>query len=150
MIMNNNDLDIKILSKLMDKNTVIGLTSGCYDLLHHMHLQYLKRCKSQCDILIVGVDADLLVYSNKNKYPEIPEHHRVNMVDNLKCVDITFPMNSIKDFTDLYPYVNKVFKNSDTIYGKKIVIDGPELVIIPDIVETTSTSELVAKIKNEK
>lgn len=85
MIINSNEL---ALLKLEGK--VVGLTSGCFDLVHFYHLRYLERCKSLCDILIVGVDSDLLVYANKNKYPVIPEHHRLTMIDALKCVDIAF------------------------------------------------------------
>lgn len=61
-------------------------------------------------------------------------------------------MDEIKDIENFYPVANKVFKNSDTIYGKKVEItngSGAELVIIPDIEEVYSTSELINKIKNK-
>lgn len=135
---------------LTDK--VVGVTSGCFDLLHFYHMRYLEKCKAQCDFLIVGVDSDTLVHKNKNKTPMIPEHHRIAMVDALKCVDAVFQMDEIKDIENFYPIANKVFKNSDTIYGKKVEItngSGAELVIIPDIEEVYSTSELINKIKNK-
>ena len=145
MIINSNEL---ALLKLEGK--VVGLTSGCFDLVHFYHLRYLEKCKSLCDILIVGVDSDLLVYANKNKYPVIPEHHRLTMIDALKCVDIAFKMDSLKDLTDKFPFANKLFKNGDLIYGNQVEKGSLELVIVPDIEEVSSTSDLIAKIKGNK
>ncbi len=147
MIIRRNEIH-----KLDLENKVVGVTSGCFDLLHFYHLRYLEKCKAQCDFLIVGVDSDTLVNRNKNKVPMIPEHHRIAMVDALKCVDAVFQMDEIKNIEDFYPIANKVFKNSDTIYGKKVEINNSllaELVIIPDIEEVYSTSELINKIRKE-
>ena len=144
MIINNNELQLLNL-----EGKVVGLTSGCFDLLHFYHLRYLERCKALCDILIVGVDSDLLVYSNKNKYPVIPEHHRLLMIDALKCVDVTFKMNFLKDLINKFPLANKLFKNGNSIYGEEVKTSSNlELVIVPDIEEVNSTTNLISKIKN--
>ena len=143
MIIKRNEIH-----KLDLQGKLVGVTSGCFDLLHYYHLRYFERCKALCDFLIVGVDSDLLVYRNKNKYPTIPEHHRMAMVDALKCVDAVFPMDQISDIAEFYPISHKVFKNSTTIYGNKVeVSDGAELVIIPDIEELYSTTAIINKIK---
>ncbi|MBD5357342.1 MAG: adenylyltransferase/cytidyltransferase family protein [Bacteroides sp.] len=147
MIIRRNEIH-----KLDLDGKVVGVTSGCFDLLHFYHLRYLEKCKAQCDFLIVGVDSDTLVNRNKNKVPMIPEHHRIAMVDALKCVDAVFQMDEIKNIEDFYPIANKVFKNSDTIYGTKVEINNSltaELVIVPDIEEVYSTSELINKIRKE-
>lgn len=144
MILRRSDVD-----KLGLAGKVVGLTSGCYDILHYYHLRYLERCKSLCDFLIVGVDSDLLIQKNKNKMPVIPEHHRMAMVDALKCVDAVFQMDEISDIFDFYSISHKVFKNSNVIYGKQIDVIGPELVIIPDIEELYSTTAIINKIKGE-
>lgn len=147
MIIRRNEIH-----KLDLDGKVVGVTSGCFDLLHFYHLRYLEKCKAQCDFLIVRVDSDTLVNRNKNKVPMIPEHHRIAMVDALKCVDAVFQMDEIKNIEDFYPIANKVFKNSDTIYGKKVEINNSitaELVIVPDIEEVYSTSELINKIRKE-
>lgn len=144
MILRRSDVD-----KLGLAGKVVGLTSGCYDILHYYHLRYLERCKSLCDFLIVGVDSDLLIQKNKNKMPVIPEHHRMAMVDALKCVDAVFQMDEISDIFEFYSIADKVFKNSNVIYGKQIDVIGPELVIIPDIEELYSTTAIINKIKGE-
>ncbi|QIG63501.1 hypothetical protein DAC20_10 [Bacteroides phage DAC20] len=144
MIISNNEFQLLNL-----EGKVIGLTSGCFDLLHFYHLRYLERCKALCDILIVGVDSDLLVYANKNKYPVIPEHHRLSMIDALKCVDITFKMDSLKDLINKFSLSNKLFKNGTSIYGEEVKMSSNlELVIVPDIEEVNSTTNLISKIKN--
>lgn len=137
--------------KLDLEGKIVGVTSGCFDLLHFYHLRYLERCKALCDFLIVGVDSDTLVKQNKNKVPMIPEHHRVAMVDALKCVDATFQMDAIQDIINFYPIANKVFKNASVIYGNKVEVTEPaELIIIPDIEEVYSTSAIIDKIKHQE
>lgn len=39
----------------------VGLISGVFDVLHAGHLLYLKKCREQCDYLVVGVDENELV-----------------------------------------------------------------------------------------
>lgn len=150
--MNITDIFIMIISRqeinhLNLDGKVVGLTSGCFDLLHFYHLNYLERCKAQCDFLIVGVDSDELVYNNKKKTPMIPQHHRMEMVNALKCVDAVFCMTSNKDITTFYDVADKLFKNGNCIYGQPVFEGDIELVIVPDIEETTSTTELIEKIK---
>ena len=146
MIIRRNEIH-----KLDLDRKIVGVTSGCFDLLHYYHLRYFERCKALCDFLIVGVDSDLLVNHNKAKWPVIPEHHRMAMVDALKCVDAVFPMDSIKDIEDFYPIANKVFKNSTVIYGNEVKVgDNAELVIIPDIEELYSTTAIINKITEKK
>lgn len=52
---------------IQTRDKKIGLTSGCFDLIHYYHLRYLERCKANCDLLIVGVDSDSLVEMNKKE-----------------------------------------------------------------------------------
>lgn len=139
------------LSNLDLKCKVVGITSGCFDLLHFYHLRYLERCKALCDFLIVGVDSDLLVSQNKSKVPVIPEHHRMAMVDALKCVDATFRMDVISDIDDYARRASAtiMFKNLPAIYGNEVVPpEGVKLMLIPDIEEVSSTTELINKIRS--
>lgn len=126
----------------------VGLTSGCYDLLHYYHLHYLQRARAACDFLIVGVDADSLIQINKGKSPVIPEYHRTAMVAALRCVDVAFTMRSVADITFLCGYVNRLFRNAATVYGQQIVpVGNVDLVIIPDVEEVQSTTKIIEKIR---
>jgi len=70
---------------------VIGYTTGVFDLFHIGHLNILRNAKSMCDFLIVGVSTDELVMSYKNKKPVIPFTERIEIVRNLKFVDLAIP-----------------------------------------------------------
>ncbi len=130
----------------------IGLTSGCFDLLPFYHLNYLERCRAECDYLIVGVDSDQLLFNFKSKNPCVPEYHRAAMVAALKCVDAVFIMRNLNQFQKASEFSHKIFKNLPELYGKPIIGAEDKLVVIPDITEVQSTTELVRKIQklNEK
>lgn len=67
--------------------SIIGYTTGVFDMFHVGHLHILKNAKTNCDYLIVGVSTDKLVQSYKNKTPIIPFEHRIEIISSLKCVD---------------------------------------------------------------
>nr|WP_315430375.1 adenylyltransferase/cytidyltransferase family protein [uncultured Albidiferax sp.] len=69
----------------------IGYTSGVFDLFHQGHLNYLKTCKRAVDLLVVGVDDDILVQKNKGKYrPYEQSAARLFNVQETKLVDELF------------------------------------------------------------
>lgn len=69
------------------KHYKIGYTQGTYDLFHVGHLNLINNAKKQCDYLIVGVNSDNLVWSYKNKIPNIKEKDRAKIVYAIKGVD---------------------------------------------------------------
>lgn len=75
----------------MTKNTIIGYTTGVYDMFHIGHLNILKRAKEQCDYLIVGVSTNELVQTEKNKTPIICYEERAEIVKAIKYVDKVVP-----------------------------------------------------------
>ena len=70
-----------------------GYTAGVYDMFHIGHLNLLKRAKSLCDYLIVGVSTDEVVLKNKNKMAIIPYNDRAAIVAAIKYVDKVIPQN---------------------------------------------------------
>ncbi|RIL10109.1 MAG: hypothetical protein DCC75_05045, partial [Proteobacteria bacterium] len=69
----------------------VGYTSGVFDLLHPGHVRYLEDAKSRCDLLVVGVNSDSSVRSNKGAgRPIVPEQDRAEVVAGLVCVDLVF------------------------------------------------------------
>ena len=73
---------------------VIGYTTGVFDLFHIGHLNLLKNASGLCDKLIVGVTIDELVHY-KHKKAVIPHNERMEIVRNIKCVDVVVPQNNM-------------------------------------------------------
>lgn len=76
---------------------VVGYTSGVFDLFHLGHLNILKRARSMCDRLIVGVTVDELV-DYKGTRAVVPFAERIEIVQNIKCVDLAVPQDTLDKF----------------------------------------------------
>ncbi|MDD2240286.1 MAG: adenylyltransferase/cytidyltransferase family protein [Kiritimatiellae bacterium] len=76
------------------KKSVVGYTTGVFDLFHIGHLNLLKNAKSMCDQLIVGVTTDDLV-AYKKKRAVIPFEERIEIVRSLQYVDSAVPQESM-------------------------------------------------------
>jgi glycerol-3-phosphate cytidylyltransferase len=82
----------------MKKRSIIGYTSGVFDLFHIGHVNILRQSKALCDKLIVGVSTDELVYKYKNKYPVIPEKERLKIIKSIKFVNHAIYQDSMDKF----------------------------------------------------
>jgi len=92
----------------------IGYTTGVFDMFHIGHLNILKKAKSQCDFLIVGVSTDELVQHDKNKKPIIPFEDRCTIVEAIKYVDKVVAQPDKNKFAAWECYhFNKMFVGSD-------------------------------------
>ena len=79
------------------RKQIIGYTSGVFDMFHVGHLNILNRAKALCDRLIVGVTIDELV-SYKNTEVIIPFEERIEIVKNIKCVDLAIPQDDLDKY----------------------------------------------------
>lgn len=70
------------------KRYKVGYTQGVFDMFHIGHLNLINKAAAQCEKLIVGVNSDALVQEYKNKIPVIGEKDRVEIIRNLKSVDM--------------------------------------------------------------
>ena len=84
-------------------NRVI-FTNGCFDILHRMHIELLKFCKSRGDYVVVGLNSDASVKALKgDKRPINKQDDRKYVLESLKFVDevIIFeeetPFNLVKE-----------------------------------------------------
>lgn len=96
------------------RKKVIGYTTGVFDMFHIGHLNILKRAKQQCDFLIVGVSTDELVQKEKNKTPIICFQERLEIVKELRCVDMVVTQHN-KDKLQAWNeyHFDKMFVGSD-------------------------------------
>ena len=128
------------------KKTVIGYTAGVFDLFHIGHLNILRSAKSMCDKLIVGVTNDELV-SYKNKKAFIPHHERMEIVNNIKCVDSVVSQDEIDKFEawkrlkfDVLFVADCWYNTPSWIeYEKKLSKVGVKVIYFPYTKTTSST-----------
>ena len=139
----------------MGKKMVIGYTTGVYDMFHIGHLNILKRAKAECDFLIVGVSTDELVEKEKNKKPIIAFQERVEIIKELRCVDMVVPQCSKNKMQAWEEYhFNKMFVGSDwqgtpqwQQYEKEFLPLGVKIVYLPhtDGISSTILTEVLKK-----
>jgi rfaE bifunctional protein nucleotidyltransferase chain/domain len=80
---------IENISKKLKQKRII-VVSGCFDLFHYGHLEFLRNAKSEGDILIALVSKDKDIQSIKgNSRPIIPGWERAEIIDSLEIVDYT-------------------------------------------------------------
>lgn len=137
--------------------TIIGYTTGVYDMFHIGHLNILRRAKEQCDYLIVGVSTDELVKKEKNKSPIIPFEERAKIVEAIKYVDQVVPQLDKNKLSAWYNYkFDKMFVGSDwegtpqwKKYEEEFFPLGVEIVYLP-YTEGRSSTQLAKIIKEMK
>lgn len=143
------NIELKVLQHLRDqieKDKIIGYTTGVYDLFHIGHLNLLKKAKENCDYLIVGVTTDDLV-SYKNTQSVIPFEERIKIIEGIKYVDKVVPqsdMNKMSAWKELQ--FNRMFVGSDwqgtekwKIIEEEFAEVNVEIVYFPYTKSTSST-----------
>lgn len=131
----------------------IVFTNGCFDILHHGHLDLLARAADFGNILIVALNSDASV--KKLKGEERPVNHeedRLFQIASLLCVDAVClfdedtPEQLIQKITP-----DVLVKGGDydinTIVGASHVMNNGGKVEIVPFVQGYSTTGLIANIK---
>lgn len=96
----------------------IVITYGTFDLFHIGHLNLLKRLKELGDYLIVAVSTDEF-NAGKNKQTIVPFDDRINIVKNIKYVDMAIPEDSWdQKVKDIKRYGVSTFGMGDDWEGK--------------------------------
>jgi glycerol-3-phosphate cytidylyltransferase len=133
----------------------IGYAPGAFDLFHIGHLNLLRRAKERCDFLIAGVVADEVLIEHKKVMPVIPFAERLEIVRNVKFVDMALAA-ATNDKTEIWRELrfNVLFKGNDwqgTEKGKRLERDfaalGVDVVYFP-YTQATSSSKLRRTLRN--
>ena len=132
---------------------VVGMTSGTFDLLHDFHLRFLKQCRRMCDVLVVGIDSDRLVRERKGpSRPIMSEFQREMVMNAIKYVEVVYTLDSLADYTTVCEalpvhrvFLNQVFRGRE--HEVAVGTSGAEVVIIPDVAESDSTSQIIDRIR---
>lgn len=127
--------------------TVVGYTTGVYDMFHIGHLNVLRTASKLCDRLVVGVTTDELSMSRKGKRPIVPFDERAEIVRNLRFVDDVVGQDSMdkmaawRDVRFTRMFVGDDWKGTDAWnrYEREFRLVGAEIVYLPYTSHTSST-----------
>lgn len=129
------------------KRYKIGYTQGVYDMFHIGHLNLINSAKQYCDYLIVGVNADELVQSYKNKVPVICQEDRRKIVENIKAVDkavVVSTLDKVEIFKKLKfdaVFIGDDWKDSERWNKTELELSsyGIDVVYLPHTPDISST-----------
>jgi len=134
-------------------NRKIVFTNGCFDILHHGHLDLLARAASLGNILVVGLNTDDSVKRLKGPTrPVTHEQDRLFQVASLLCTDAVclFDEDTPEELIKLIK-PDVLVKGGDYTIDKIVGADfvqqnGGEVHIIP-FVEGYSTTGIIERIQ---
>lgn len=131
----------------------IGFTNGCFDILHHGHVQLLEAAAKECDLLVVGVNSDASVARLKGPpRPFVPSPERQAVLAALSAVGLVCefaedtPLHLIQAI-EPDVLVKGADYAADDIVGADIVKSRGGRVITPLFVPNASTTSIVDRIR---
>jgi len=147
---NDNFLSLELKIKLWKlARFKIGVTNGCFDVLHSGHLHLLGEAKKNCDKLIVLVNSDSSIKKIKGKNrPILKLKKRIELLKMLKNVDDVQYFNENtpeKSLSKILPDI--LFKGSDykiaDVVGNKLVTNNGGKIKIIDKLKNFSSTKLI-------
>jgi D-glycero-beta-D-manno-heptose 1-phosphate adenylyltransferase len=137
--------------RLVAEGKKLVFTNGCFDILHRGHVTYLTFARNQGDALVVGLNTDASVRSNKgDDRPINNEQDRAWVLGSLRAVDyvVLFGEKEPKGIiAEILPQV--LVKGSDWAHyvsGREIVEAHGGKVVLADMVEGKSTTGTIERI----
>ena len=127
------------------------ITYGTYDLLHHGHINLLKRAKSMGDYLIVVLSSDEFNLNEKNKVCYFNYSKRKALLESIRYVDLVIPEVCWEQKEkDIETYKINTFVMGDDWKGKfDYLKEKCEVVYLPrtpDISTTQIKTDLKVKV----
>jgi D-beta-D-heptose 7-phosphate kinase/D-beta-D-heptose 1-phosphate adenosyltransferase len=78
-----------IVARWQRKGLKVGLTNGCFDILHAGHVTYLGQAKSRCDKLVLALNHDESIRILKGPTRPVNDHNsRAQVMMALKSIDL--------------------------------------------------------------
>ena len=85
----SNEQALETIKRWRARGYKIGMTNGCFDILHQGHVRYLQEARQLCDRLIVALNKDSSVQLLKGENRPIhDEVARATVLHGLSCVDM--------------------------------------------------------------
>jgi len=135
------------------KKTIV-FTNGCFDVVHRGHIEFLKFCKSQGDIVVVGLNSDSSAKTIKGTGRPINNQNdraavlaALETVDYITVFDEPDPLNLIKKAKP-----DMLVKGQDWaqkgVIGREFVESYGGKVVLAPLVEGKSSTETIKKMKS--
>ncbi len=142
-----------LVRDLRQRGKSIVFTNGVYDLLHPGHVRYLSAARRFGDALIVGINSDRSVRTNKGPTrPVNSEQERAEVIAALAAVDAAVIFDEDTPhaiITRLQPdiLVKGADWAADQIVGRDVVEARGGRVVRAQIEEGYSTTALIEKVR---
>ena len=135
------------------QKTTIVFTNGCFDVVHRGHTEFLKFCKSQGDIVVVGLNSDSSVKAIKgpgrpinNQYDRAAVLAALETVDYITVFDEPDPLSLIKQIRPDILVKGQDWAQKGVIGQEFVESYGGKVVLAP-LVEGKSSTTTIEKIK---
>jgi len=131
----------------------IVFTNGCFDVLHRGHIEFLKFCKSQGDVVVLGLNSDSSVKTIKG--PDRPINNQndraavlaaLETTDYIVIFDEPEPLELIKKVKPDVLVKGKDWAEKGVV-GREFVESAGGKVILAPLLEGKSTTSVIEKIK---
>ncbi|MFA5251202.1 MAG: bifunctional heptose 7-phosphate kinase/heptose 1-phosphate adenyltransferase [Phycisphaerae bacterium] len=145
---------IERLAEHRKQNAIIVFTNGCFDVVHRGHIEFLKFCKLQGDIVVVGLNSDSSV--KKIKGPDRPVNNQndrtavmaaMETVDYVAVFDEPDPLKLIKKIKPDVLVKGQDWAEKGVIGAEFIESYGGKVVLAP-LVEGKSSTATIKKIRS--
>ena len=125
---------------------IIGLSNGCFDLLHEGHLHLLRSARHYCDHLIVAVNTDASVARLKSPgRPVDPLPVRMGKLWATGLVNQIMPFDFDSDLVDFLSLcrVHCIVKGSEYMPGEIVGAAHVERVVRVPMLPGISTTNII-------
>ena len=150
-IIDKNQLNKKI-TEWRSRGLLIGFTNGCFDLMHPGHISLLEQAKSECDILIIGLNSDDSVTRLKGEGRPVQNAvaralvlASLSSVDAVVIFDDDTPMDLIKLMRPDVLVKGADYLLADVVGGEFVCSYGGRIVLA-DLIDGYSTTETIARL----
>ncbi|MCR4329751.1 MAG: adenylyltransferase/cytidyltransferase family protein [Candidatus Roizmanbacteria bacterium] len=108
--MSTNDLFFNALEKEFEhlRQKSIVLVGGCFDILHFGHISFLKRAKKTGDFLVVALENDAFIRSQKEREPFHTVQERAAILKEIRTVDSVVSLPQLSGYEDYFRLVKAI------------------------------------------
>ena len=142
----------RISKRLKEQKRKVIFTNGCFDILHRGHASYLEKAKALGDVLILGLNSDESITRLKGESRPINNlEDRAFLLAALESVDYVVPFSEDTPYELIKLVQPNVLAKGADYQGKEVVgSDVADEVVLIDFIEGKSSSNLIAKMNQNK